>query len=65
MVNIHSLHNGRIPLNLIYWKESIAIAPNAELRVSSTSARLHSGHARPLEGLVSPASTFILVLILS
>lgn len=43
MVNIHSLHNGRIPLKLIYRRESITIASNAELCVSSPSARLHSG----------------------
>lgn len=43
VVNIHSLHNGRIPLNLIYQRESISVASLAELCVASTGPRLHSG----------------------
>lgn len=42
MVNIHSLHNERIPLNLIDCREHF-IAANAKLCISGLSPRLHSG----------------------
>lgn len=62
MVNIHSSHNGRIPLNQINHREIIFIAANAEWCVSCTNFRLHwdvcpsSGELRSLQG----ASSFLL-----
>lgn len=66
MVNTHSLHNGRIPLNKIDHGENMFLAANAELCVSDISSRFHLRRVASLwSAYFSAVSIFILTLPLS